>query len=88
MFKNLDTSANWMIYDSKRDARNQGYRDLFPNLNNVENSTATDNEIDFLSNGFKLRNDDGQSNDANQYVYMAWAESPVANMFGATSNAV
>ena len=88
MFKNLDASANWMIYDSKRDAYNQGYRDLFPNLTNVENTTATDNEIDFLSNGFKLRNDDGQSNDANSYVYMAWAESPVANMYGASSNAV
>ena len=37
---------------------------------------ATGQEIDFLANGFKIRNDDIQLNTSGQkYVYMAWAEA-------------
>ena len=58
-----------------------------PNLQNDENDTTTDNEIDILSTGFKLRNDDGQSNDAETYMYAAWAYQPLNNLYGAQSNA-
>ena len=76
-----------MIYDDERDPYNVGYRSLYLNLNSAENTTATENEIDFLSNGFKLRNDDGGSNDANTYVYAAWAHQPMNNLYGGQSNA-
>ena len=41
--------------------------------------------MDFLANGFKCRGnlDDANQNDAT-YVYMAWAESPFHNLYGAT----
>jgi len=87
IIKNIDSTANWVIYDNVRDPYNEGYRCLYPNLSNAENSTSTDNEIDFLSTGFKLRNDDGQSNDAETYVYAAWAYQPMNNLYGAESNA-
>jgi len=33
--------------------------------------------IDFLSNGFKLRETDGYVNgNGSSYIYMAWAETP------------
>jgi hypothetical protein len=41
----------------------------------------------FVLTGFKLRNDDGQSNDAETYVYAAWAYQPMNNLYGAESNA-
>ena len=87
IFKNQDSDANWMIYDNVRDKSNESYKCLYPNLQNDENDTTTDNEIDILSTGFKLRNDDGQSNDAETYMYAAWAYQPLNNLYGAQSNA-
>ena len=57
-----------------------GYNDqnhtLFVNNDNTEYTTA---EMDFLSNGFKLRNGGGGSNGSNEkLIYMAWAERPFA----------
>ena len=86
IIKIVDASANWMIYDTSRDFMNTGYRCLYPNLTNAENSTSSDNEIDILSDGFKLRNNDAQSNQDNKYIYMAWAKSPLHNLYGAQSN--
>ena len=41
----------------------------------------------FVLTGFKLRNDDGQSNDAETYIYAAWAYQPMNNLYGGQSNA-
>ena len=86
MIKNIDATADWVMYDNVRDPLNVGYRSLYPNDDAAENTTATVNEIDFLSNGFKLRNDDIGSNDANTYIYAAWAHQPMNNLYGAESN--
>ena len=38
-------------------------------------------DIDFLSNGFKIRDTDGRVNENNTtYIYMAWADSPIRNI--------
>ena len=87
MFKNIDAAANWMIYDNARDKFNESYKCLYPNLTNGENTTSTDNEIDLLSTGFKLRNDQVQSNSSQTYIYAAWAHQPMNNLYGAQSNA-
>ena len=88
IFKNTSSSStNWMIYDNVRDPNNETYRCLYPNLDNAQNSTSTDNEIDIVSTGFKLRNDQAQSNDADTYIYAAWASQAVSNFYGAQSNA-
>ena len=46
-------------------------------------------DIDFLSNGFKLRYADsaGYTNYDAEYVYMAWAESPTVDLYGGGANA-
>ena len=45
-------------------------------------------EVEFLSNGFKHKNTSGQVNgDGNWYVYCAWAESPLNNLYGGVPNA-
>jgi hypothetical protein len=60
---------------------------LRANLNNAEYTGAAYG-IDFLSNGFKVRNDDGQYNLNNgTFVYMAFAESPFVNSNGVPTNA-
>ena len=75
------TAENWVINDNRRPGFNQSQLALFPNNTNAED-TATHNAVDFLSNGFKVRTNDGRTNaDAKTYLYMAFAENPlVANV--------
>jgi hypothetical protein len=68
-------SANWTIVDSKRDTYNVAKTRLFPSDSQAEN-TGADN-IDILSNGFKLRvTEDGANGNTRTYIYAAFAESP------------
>ena len=76
-----------MIYDNMRDPYNESYRCLYPNLTNGENTTSTDNQIDIVSTGFKLRNNQAQSNHSQTYIYAAWAHQPEHNLYGGQSNA-
>ena len=78
-------STNWHIYDSKR----LGY-----NVNNdmqranLTNGDATDDDLDLLSNGFKIRRVTTALNtDGDTYVYMAFAEAPFVNSKGVPTNA-
>ena len=48
---------------------------------------ATGQEIDFLSNGFKIRTSDGGKNNVNKYIYAAFAEAPFVNSNGVPCNA-
>ena len=51
-----------------------------------KNTGNTNSRLDLLSNGFKLRQGNGPNN-ANTYIYAAWAEAPTFNLYGAQSNA-
>ena len=71
-------SANWLIYDDKRDTYNQMQFALFPNTDGAE-YTSNLLHVDFLSNGFKIRNATyGETNapSGHVYLYMAFAKQP------------
>jgi len=70
------TGANdsWIIIDTKRNTFNSMNARLFPDLNNAE-STSQD-IIDCLSNGFKLRTADTAYNGGRNYLWVAFAENP------------
>ena len=54
------------------------------------NSNSMDDygDIDFLSNGFKIRDTDGRVNENNTtYIYMAWAENPFVTSTGTPTTA-
>ena len=75
MVKGTNVGASqWSIIDSQRDTSNACNRALFANLTNTEGSS---DQMDFLSNGFKVRNTfaSGNQNTIN-YIYMAFAENP------------
>jgi len=78
MIKNIDTSATaWVIQDSKRSSSgggNQADKRLRANASNEE---ETDSAVDLLSNGFKIRSTGSFTSDANTYIYMCFAESPL-----------
>jgi hypothetical protein len=74
MVKRTDTTGAWVIWDSARDTYNVAEKGLLANSSVVEDTT---NYIDFLSNGFKLRNTFGSQNGSGAtYIYMAFAEFP------------
>jgi len=79
--KSTTSTNDWVIFDNKRDPFNVTQHKLYPNINNAE--ATTENDIDFLSNGFKLRNGYG----ANTFVFMAIAEQPFVTSTGVPATA-
>ena len=68
-------STNWIMYDNRRDPINPMYHRLYANLTNSQGTSGED--IDFLSNGFKNRRNDGDHNNSNRnYIFLAFAEYP------------
>ena len=87
MLKRTNTTSNWIIMDSKRNAFNEMETRLFPNLADAEQTQSTYG-LDFLSNGFKLRDTVSQSNGSGStYIYMAFAENPFVTSTGVPATA-
>ena len=79
MLKNTARSADWRIIDSTRQHENNvGYSSGHLLLANSTSAEITNEyDIDFLSNGFKLRSSDVYENGSGElFVYMAFAEAP------------
>ena len=75
MHKRTDTTNNWIMQDNKRVGYNADNRILKANLNDAEQGV---HEMDFVSNGFKIRTTGAGSNaSGGSYIYMAFAENPL-----------
>ena len=76
--KNFSSAGgSWGMYDNKRNSTNDaGTFMLRANKNEADYFHATYTPIDFLSNGFKIRNTGGEDNSAQSFMYMAFAEAP------------
>ena len=88
MIKGVDVSGFWVMYDNKRNFPNGTGKRLGANSNIAEYGSTN---IDFLSNGFKIRSSSGSSDDNNNgstYVYMAFAEHPFVSSGGVPVTAV
>ena len=73
-------TGDWHISDSTQGTNDNTGNSLRPNEPNI---TETGNQIDFLSNGFKIRNTGGSWNgNGNKYIYMAFAEHPFVSSKG------
>ena len=84
MLKNTTTAASWLMYDNKRLGYNVDNNELVANTNAVE---ETYDQIDILSNGFKMRaNGTSTNKSGNTYIYMCFADNPfVASNFNAAT---
>ena len=79
------STENWSMYDNKRTGFNVDNNVLYPNANSAE---GTSDDIDLLSNGFKIRRQTGLLNDsAVTYIYMAFAENPFVTSTGVPATA-
>ena len=71
---------NWVVCDNKRDTFNVMENILLPNTNSAE---FDETSFDFLSNGFKLRQNAATYNDSGDtFIYMAFAEHPFVSSKG------
>ena len=87
LYKNADYLENWHIQSWKQESLNPNNNQLTPNENYAESSDSNTN-IDFLSNGFKMRSSHRTSNyTGNTFVYMAFADAPFVNSNGVPCNA-
>ena len=85
LIKSSSDVTNWQIYDNKRLGYNVDNNALRANLSNAE---LTDNDIDILSNGFKIRKVSDQFNGGDfVYQYLAFAENPFVTSTGVPATA-
>jgi len=85
MIKKKTGAANdWYLFDSVRSPSNVVLKYLLANNNAVENTSASQ-DLDLLSNGFKIRNtNNGGNTNAETYIYSAFAENPFVATSGST----
>ncbi len=80
-------NESWKIYDNKRNTFNVSQTTLNASDYSVEGSSSGNN-IDILSNGFKIRSNDSRINSSGATnIYIAFAESPFVNSNGVPNNA-
>ena len=83
MLKSSSSTSDWYIFDDKREGYNSDNNELLADTNAAGSTT---NRVDFTSNGFKFLAT-GDPNDAVNYVYAAFAQSPLVNSEGIPNNA-
>ena len=76
IIKAADSGQTWFMYDTARSTFNPVNRYLYGQRDLAED-TAGSIDIDFLSNGFKIRNSRSDTNTSGDtYVYMCWGSVP------------
>ena len=78
IIKNIDRSVDWVIIDDIRNPNNVSSSSLLkPNANSTE-SEASNQGIDLLSNGFKVKQSSSNAFNASSqtHIYMAFAKHP------------
>ena len=83
MIKNTAATQDWDIRDTSRDTYNASQYELYANQSSAEvnsGSRSPTNYLDILSNGFKLRGTNPETNNSGTtYIYAAFAENPFKN---------
>ena len=77
ILKDLDRGENWVQFDSARNTFNPVDKGVFPNSTAAETTgSGSGFDVDFLSNGFKLRCTHDNMNGSSTYVYACWGDVP------------
>ena len=68
MYKRTDSTGSWYIHDAKRNPANPANTVLLAQATDAD-STASSKDMDFLSNGFKMRNTGGERNGSGDTIF-------------------
>jgi hypothetical protein len=75
-----DNTSGWVMYDSERDSVNPNNYRLQANSSGAESTGDANTNIDFLDNGFQLKNSDSDSNGSGvTYVYLAIGDDEIGS---------
>jgi len=86
--RRFDSGDNSQMVDIERDPVNEMDAFLIADTNGAENTHANNIHVDFLSNGFKMYEDNGIVNaDGGDYVYWAYADNPFVSSKGVPTTA-
>ena len=82
------SGTGWHILDVERSPSNSNFLDISANSSGAEFSGSGYRNIDFLSNGFKIRVSAADLNQSGgTYIYMAFAENPFVTSTGVPATA-
>ena len=71
MTKRTDTANSWNIFDNKRDPHNEVVNHLLADDAGANESGTSDSDVDFCSNGIKIREDNnGVNSSGGKYIYL------------------
>ena len=87
MVKPIDASDNWVNFDNKRLGFNSSVSPYSLHANKNFAETTDTGQLDFLSNGFKIRSSGNTVNRTSTFIYMAFAEQPFVNSNEVPANA-
>jgi len=80
LIKKTDASGNWILFDNKRPGFNLTDNFLQPDLADAEAVNNSNQRIDMLSNGFKIKGSGNATNSSgNNFIYMAFGQSLVGS---------
>ena len=83
IIKRTDSANDWVIFDNVRDPINEVNESLYANTTAAGQTGTADDDIDFLSNGIKIREDNpGLNASGGTYIYMAFASNPFVSSTG------
>jgi len=82
-------TGQWLMFDNKRNESNVVNKFLKVDAGEAEGTSGTANQVDFLSNGIKIRENNGDLNlgTGYNYLYMAFAEHPLVASNGIPATA-
>ena len=92
-YKDRTSGGYWNIRDDERTPFNSTGHELYTATNESENYHPDTygydpRQIDFYSNGFKIRNSNNAiNNSSRQYIYMCWARNSSNSIYGGQANA-
>ena len=77
LMKKTSAVDYWIVYDSARDPDNFVNKRIYVNTSGAEDPHASNDHVDFVSNGFKQRSAGTRLNaSGGSYIYIAFAENP------------
>ena len=91
--KEADGTEPWVIVNSEVNPYNPCDKKLSQQTHEIENGVtgvggAGYNDIDILSNGFKMRTNNAATNESGtKFIYAAWAEQPLVTSGGVPATA-
>ena len=78
MTKQTNTTSNWVIVDNKRSTINPRNKGLRPNTTDSESTVGDNMVVDFLTNGFQLKQTSGANDNGGTFIYIAFGSDASA----------